>query len=122
MRSIVTHTIDEYVAHFPENIQKELNTLRETIKKAAPEAKETISYGMPAFKLNSRILVYFAAAKNHIGFYPTASPIVAFKKDLGSYETSKGTIKFPLDKPVPTKLVERIVKFKAQEILNQKKH
>ncbi len=113
-------TIDEYIQTFPENIQAILEKMRQTIRKAAPESTETISYRMPAFKLNS-ILVYFAAAKNHIGFYPTASPIVAFQKELSPYKTSKGAIRFPLDKPIPYGLVEKIVKFRVKENLAKTK-
>jgi uncharacterized protein YdhG (YjbR/CyaY superfamily) len=113
-------TIDEYIQTFPENIQAILEKMRQTIRKTAPESAETISYGMPAFKLHS-ILVYFAAAKNHIGFYPTASPIVAFKKELSSYKTSKGAIQFPLDRPIPYDLVEKIVKFRVKENSAKKK-
>ena len=113
-------TIDEYIAAFPENIQDILQKLRQVIKQAAPDTQEVISYGMPAFKLNG-ILVYFAAFKNHIGFFPTASGVTAFREDLSAYETSKGTIRFPLDKPIPFTLVEKIVKFRVQENLNKKK-
>ena len=112
--------IDEYIAAFPEEVQETLKKLRQVIKEAAPDAQEVISYGMPAFKQNG-ILVYFAAFKNHIGFFPTASGVAAFKKDLSAYEASKGTIRFPLDKPIPFGLVEKIVKFRVQENLNKKK-
>jgi len=114
-------TIDEYIAGFPGDIRVVLEKLRQVIKSAAPEAVETISYSMPAFKLNG-ILVYFAAFKNHIGFFPTASGVEAFKQDLTAYETSKGTIRFPLDKPVPFDLVEKIVKYRVtQNLLKQRK-
>jgi uncharacterized protein YdhG (YjbR/CyaY superfamily) len=112
--------IDEYIAGFPDEVRAVLSKLRQVIKEAAPGAQETISYGMPAFKLNG-ILVYFAAFKSHIGFYPTASGIAAFEKDLSLYDTSKGTVRFPLDKPVPFKLVEKIVKFRVNENLNKDK-
>jgi uncharacterized protein YdhG (YjbR/CyaY superfamily) len=108
-------TIDEYISGFPENIQTILEKLRRTIKESAPAAEETISYEMPAFRLK-RVLVYFAAFKNHIGFYPTASPIVAFKKELAPYQTSKGAIQFPIDKPIPVTLVKKIVKFRVDEV------
>lgn len=111
--------IDDYISTFPQNIQEILQKLRKTISKAAPNAEETISYQMPTFKLK-RNLVHFAAYKNHIGFYPTPSAIEAFKKELSSYETSKGTIKFPLNKPIPFDLVKRIVEFRLREDLNQK--
>jgi uncharacterized protein YdhG (YjbR/CyaY superfamily) len=108
--------IDEYIVAFPEPIQSTLKKLRQTIKKSAPKAEEAIRYGMPAFRLNGN-LVFFAAFKNHIGFFPTPSGINAFTKDLKNYETSKGTIRFPLDKPIPFKLIEKIVKFRVKEML-----
>ncbi len=111
-------TIDEYISTFPPDIQQVLQKMRQAIKEAAPEAKEVISYGMPAFKLN-RVLVYFAAHQNHIGFYPTASGIEAFKKELSAYKWSKGAVQFPLDKPVPLDLVARIVKFRVEESLKK---
>jgi uncharacterized protein YdhG (YjbR/CyaY superfamily) len=113
-------TIDEYISKSSENVQDTLKNLRQVIHKAAPEAQEVISYNMPAFKQNG-ILVYFAAFKHHIGFFPTASGISAFCKELSAYETSKGTVRFPLDKPIPFKLVTKIVKFRVQENLNKKK-
>ena len=107
-------SIDEYVAMFPTNIQDVLEKLRRVIRESAPGAEEAISYKMPAFKLNG-ILVWFAAFKNHIGFYPKASAIEAFKKELSAYEISKGTIRFPLDKPIPLDLVRRIVQYRVKE-------
>jgi uncharacterized protein YdhG (YjbR/CyaY superfamily) len=107
-------TIDEYLSAVPENIREILEKLRETIHSAAPSAKEVISYGMPAFKINS-VLVYFAVAKNHIGFYPTTSPIVVFKDDLAEYKTSKGAIQFPMDKPLPFDLIRKIVEYRVIE-------
>ena len=112
--------IDEYIASFPEDIQKSLQKIRQTIRKAAPEAQEVISYSIPAFKLNG-ILVYFAAFKDHIGFFPTASGVEAFKKELTTYKTTKGTIHFLYKEPVPYALVEKIVKFRAKENLAKKK-
>ena len=112
--------IDEYIAGFPEDIQSILQNLRRVIHEAAPEAQETISYSMPAFKQNG-ILVYFAAFKDHIGFFPTSSGISAFTKELTPYDTSKGTIRFPLDKPLPMNLIKKIVKFKVQENRNKNK-
>jgi uncharacterized protein YdhG (YjbR/CyaY superfamily) len=113
-------TIDEYIAASPEDIQATLRKLRRVIHEAAPEAQEIISYSMPAFKQNG-ILVYFAAFKNHIGFFPTSSGVSAFKKELAAYETSKGTVRFPLDKPIPYELVAKIVKFRVLENLSKKK-
>jgi len=113
-------TIDEYINTFPEDIQIILEKMRQTIRKAAPEVSEVISYRMPGFKLNGS-LVWFAAFKNHIGFYPTSSGIEAFKNELSSYKTSKGAIQFPLDKPIPYDLVENIVLFRVDENLAKKK-
>ncbi len=108
-------TIDEYIAMYPKNVQVLLEEMRKAIKLSAPEAEETISYHMPAFRWHG-ILVYFAAFKNHIGFYPTASAMEAFKEELSPYETSKGTIRFPLDKPLPVALVKRIVKYRVKQV------
>jgi uncharacterized protein YdhG (YjbR/CyaY superfamily) len=112
--------VDEYIALYPAATRKGLNTLRKTIRQAAPKAEETISYNMPAYKLNG-MLVFFAAMKNHYGFYPTASPMKVFREKLTPYETSKGAIRFPLDKPVPVKLVSEIVKWKVKENLLKEK-
>ncbi len=112
--------IDQYISGFPEEVQKILEEFRMTIKKAAPEAEEVISYGMPAFKLNGMI-VYFAGYKKHIGFYPTASGIETFKKELSIYKGAKGSVQFPLDKPLPSGLITRIVKFRVTENLQKAK-
>jgi uncharacterized protein YdhG (YjbR/CyaY superfamily) len=112
--------IDMYIASFPEETRKLLEKIRETIRKAAPEAKETINYGMPTFTLKGN-LVHFAAFKNHIGFYPTPSGIEAFKKDLSAYEGAKGSVKFPLIKPIPFDLVTKIVKFRVKENMEKLK-
>jgi uncharacterized protein YdhG (YjbR/CyaY superfamily) len=112
-------TIDEYIKTFPAEIQVILQKMRQTIREAAPEAIEVISYQMPAFKLNG-ILVYFAAHKNHIGFYPTASGIEAFKAELAPYKWSKGAVQFPLDKPIPFDLVKKIVLYRAKENTKKK--
>ncbi len=106
--------VDEYILDYPHDIQKLLHQLRTTIKKAVPKAEEVISYGMPAYKLQ-RVLVYFAGCKNHIGFYPTPSAIQAFKKELSTFKMSKGSVHFPLDKPLPLSLIANMVKFRAQE-------
>ncbi len=108
-------TIDEYIAFFPEDIQDVLEKMRLVIRESAPEAEETINYGMPTFKLNGKNLVHFAAFKNHIGFYPTPSAIAAFKKELASYKQSKGAVQFPIDKPIPFDIVRKIVKFRVQK-------
>ena len=107
-------TIDEYIASFPHETQNLLEQVRATIKKAAPEAKETISYAIPTFTLSGN-LVHFAAFKNHIGFYPTSSGIEAFKKELSVYEGAKGSVQFPIDKPLPLDLISKIVKFRVNE-------
>ncbi len=109
-------TIDEYIASFPVNVQHTLIELRRTIKAAAPDAEESISYGMPAFRLNG-VLVYFAAHKHHIGFYPTASGMRAFKDKLSLYKQSKGTVQFPIDEPIPLETVKEIVRFRVKENL-----
>ena len=118
MKTDRTNDIDKYIAGFTSDKQKLLKQLRGIIRKAAPEAQEAISYGMPAFKQNG-MLVFFAAWKNHIGFYPTSSGIKAFKKDLSPFEVSKGTVQFSLDKPLPKGLVSKIVKFKVKENLEK---
>ena len=109
-------TIDEYIANFPEDIQEKLTAMRTTIHAAAPDAVETISYGMPAFAQHGN-LVYFAAAKRHIGLYPTSSAIAAFQHEFGPYTSSKGAVQFPLDQPLPLDLVDRIVRFRVAENL-----
>jgi uncharacterized protein YdhG (YjbR/CyaY superfamily) len=112
-------TVDEYIATFPRNVQGILQKLRQVIKDAAPEAEEAISYQIPTFKLNGN-LVWFAAFKNHIGFYPRASAIEAFKAKLSLCDISKGTIRFPLDKPIPFDLIKKIVKYRVKENLSKK--
>jgi uncharacterized protein YdhG (YjbR/CyaY superfamily) len=108
-------TIDEYIKTAPAEIQPILEKIRQTIRKAAPGAVETISYQMPAFKLNGRNLVYFAAFKNHIGFYPLPAGIESFEKELAPYAKSKGTVQFQLDQPIPYELIDKIVKFRATQ-------
>ncbi len=110
--------IDLYIADFPALTRKMLEQLRATIKLAAPEASEVISYGMPAYKQNG-ILVYFAAYKNHIGLYPMASGVEAFKSVLSGCKMSKGTIQFPLDKPLPLEIIAEIVRFRVVERSNK---
>jgi uncharacterized protein YdhG (YjbR/CyaY superfamily) len=108
--------IDEYISSFPEDIQRLLEDIRTVIRNAAPDAKEDIKYGMPTYVLGKN-LVHFAVNKNHIGFYPAPSGIIAFKDELSVYKTSKGAIQFPLSKPVPLKLITKIVKFRVKENL-----
>jgi uncharacterized protein YdhG (YjbR/CyaY superfamily) len=113
-------TVDQYISDFPKQTQVLLQELRSTIKKVAPKAEEVISYNMPAFRLDG-MLVYYAGYKAHIGFYPMPSAIIAFKKELASYVTSKGAIQFPLDKKLPLTLVKDIVKFRVLENKEKKK-
>jgi uncharacterized protein YdhG (YjbR/CyaY superfamily) len=108
-------SIDEYIATFQADIQKILQEVRAIIKAAAPDAEEKISYQMPTFTLNGGNLVHFAAFKNHIGFYPTPNGIEAFQKELSVYKGAKGSVQFPIDKPMPLKLISRIVKFRVAE-------
>ena len=112
--------IDEYIAGYPKEIQKLLKEIRATIKKTAPAANEVISYGMPAFKLNG-MLVWFAAHTKHIGFYPRVSGIERFKKELSIYKGAKGSVQFPFDKPLPSGLITKIVKFRVTENLQKQK-
>jgi len=111
-------SVDEYLALYSGDMRKLLEQMRSIIRKAAPDAEEVISYQMPAYKQNG-MLVYFAAHTKHIGFYPTASGIAAFQDELKDYKTSKGAAQFPLGKPLPGKLIERIVKFRLKENLNK---
>ena len=111
-------TADEYISAFPANTKKILRQVRQAIKQAAPQAEELISYNMPAFALHGN-LVYFAAAKNHIGLYPTSSAIAAFQEELSAYAGSKGAVRFPMDQPLPIDLIRRIVQFRVAENLNR---
>ena len=117
---IAQQTIDDYIKTFPEDIQRILSKMRETVRKAAPEATEAISYGMPTFRLNGKNLVHFAAFKSHIGFYPTPTGITAFEKELAPYAKSKGTIQFSLDKPIPYDLVEKITAYMVRDVAGHK--
>ena len=103
-------TIDEYIADFPPDVQPLLEKVRTAIRKAAPDAEEAIKYQMPTFVLNGN-LIHFAGYKNHVGLYPGSKPIAEFKEELTRYETSKGTVRLPLDKPVPVGLIGKITKF-----------
>lgn len=107
-------TIDDYIAGHSAEVQQRLWAMYQAIRKAAPKATETISYGMPAFKGN-KVLVWFAAYKNHTGFYPGAAAIAEFKDELSRFKVSKGAAQFPFDKPLPLALVARIVKFRAKQ-------
>jgi uncharacterized protein YdhG (YjbR/CyaY superfamily) len=107
-------SIDEYISGFPKPIQKLLHQLRRTIRKSAPGATETIKYGIPTFVLNGN-LVHFGGFEHHVSFFPTSAPVEAFKRELAKFETSKGTIHFPLDKPLPLALVRKIVLFRVAQ-------
>ncbi|MBV7508235.1 DUF1801 domain-containing protein [Bacillus sp. sid0103] len=111
---ITYQSIDHYIEQFPPEVQDKLNSLRKVIKDSAPDAEEKISYQMPAFAYKGN-LVYFAAYKNHIGFYPTSSGIATFKHKLSEYKTSKGAVQFPIDKPLPYELISEIVKYRIAE-------
>jgi uncharacterized protein YdhG (YjbR/CyaY superfamily) len=111
-------SIDEYIATCPEDVQAKLQAMRATIRAAAPDAEERISYQMPAFALHG-ILVYYAAHKDHIGFYPTSSGIAAFQHELSAYESSKGAVRFPIGQPLPMDLITRIVRFRVAENLDR---
>ncbi|MBE8363912.1 iron chaperone [Leptospira borgpetersenii] len=115
-------SVDDYISRFPEDIRKILEELRSVIRKSAPKAEEKISYQIPAFVFHGN-LVYFAAYKKHIGFYPTSSGIKAFQNELIGYKTSKGAIQFPIDRPLPLKLIAKIVTYRVKEntkVKNQK--
>lgn len=109
-------TIDGYIAQFPKEVQAILEEIRQTVADAAPGAVEAISYQIPTFKLNGSNLVHFAAWKGHIGFYATPAGNAAFQKELARYKMAKGSVQFPLDEPIPYKLVAKIAKCRAKEI------
>jgi len=107
--------VDKYITKFPEYIQELLLQMRKAIRESAPDAIEGISYGMPAYKLNGKPLVYFAGHKSHIGFYATPSGHRKFSNELSEYKQGKGSVQFPVDKPLPLDLVKQIVEFRARE-------
>lgn len=111
-------TIDDYLANVPPDAREKLQEIRQIVKEEAPGADEAISYRMPAFKLHG-ILVYFGAFKDHVGLYPTSSPMDAFREELAGYKTSKGAIQFPLDRPLPVPLIRRIVQYRVKENLER---
>ncbi len=113
--------VDDYISGFPPEVQEVLQNVRNTIRSAAPKATETIAYAMPAYKLNGWPLVYFAAFKNHIGFYATPSGHEAFAKELSKYKQGKGSVQFPLNAPIPLDLISQIVQFRVEENLQKKK-
>jgi len=115
---IQPNTIDEYIAGYPKDVQEILEKIRATVREAAPDAKETINYQIPTFTLKGN-LVHFAAFNKHIGFYPTPSGIEKFKQELSGYASAKGSVQFPLDKPIPYDLISEIVKFRVKENLER---
>ena len=119
MKKLQINTISEYIALQPQNVRADLKIISQIVKKSVPQAIETISYGMPAFKYHG-MLLYFAVYKNHYGFYPMPKTILAFKNKLTKYKTSRGTVQFPIGKPLPAKLISDMVKFRAKENLEKK--
>jgi len=111
-------TVEEYFTSLPKDVRSKLQELRNAVKKTAPQAEEVISYNIPAFRLNG-MLVWYAAFKNHIGFYPRGSGVEEFKKELTAYKNAKGSVQFPLDQPLPLALITRIVKFRINENLQE---
>ena len=120
MESKKFKTVDEYLSTLPTQVRPVLEKLRNAIKETLPQAEEVISYNMPAFKSAGSVLVYYAANKAHVGFYPTASPMIIFKEELAPYKTSKGAIQFPYENEIPIALVKEIVKFRVNETLEKK--
>ena len=116
------NAVDNYIATFPEEVRTILAAIRQIILSTAPEAEESIAYGMPAYKTNKKPLVYFAAFKNHIGFYATPSGHSAFQEELSIYKQGRGSVQFPLDAPIPYALIEKMVKFRVEENHLPKKH
>ena len=107
--------VDEYISAFPPEERNILNEIRKVIRKAAPGAQETLSYGIPTFKMGEN-LVHFAGFRNHIGFYPTPSAIIAFKEELSAYKGAKGSVQFPLRQPIPYDLIRAITEFRVEEV------
>ena len=113
-------SVEDYISGFPDAVQERLRRMRQLVKENAAEAEEGIAYGMPAYKLNKKPLVYFGGFKGHIGFYATPSGHGKFKKELSKYKQGKGSVQFPMDEPLPEKLVSEIVKFRVNENLMKK--
>lgn len=113
--------IDDYIAGFASDVQAILEKIRQTIRRAAPKAEEAISYQIPTFKLNGKYLIYFAAFKKHVSVYPAPREVDQFKEELSAYEGGKGTVQFPLNKPIPYGVISKIVKFRAQRIVEKSK-
>ena len=113
------NVIDDFIAKYPQDVQAILQKIRAVIHKSAPKAEEAMSYGIPTFKLNGKNLVHFSAFKEHIGFYPTPTGIEKFKTELSAYESAKGSVKFPLNKPIPYTLIGKITQFRVKEVSAQ---
>lgn len=122
MKKTNYQSIDEYIGTFPDDIQSRLESMRQIIKIVIPGAIETISYQIPTFKINNKNIVHFSAYKKHIGLYPGSSAIEHFKEELSQYKWSKGAVQFPLDNPIPSELVKKIVIFRARENQSQIKN
>lgn len=120
MKKLSYQTVDEYIALFSPPVRDLLEQMRKVIRETAPDALEEIGYQMPVYKFNGRPLVYFAAWKNHIGFYPIPSGLKAFEKELSKYPRSKGSVQFPFDQPIPFDLVKKIVEYRMKENLAKK--
>lgn len=119
MKSVVPKDVAAYIVGFPRPVQTALRRVRSIIRKAVPAAQEVISYQIPAYKLHGRPVLYFAAWKEHFSLYPSNSRLVAaFKEELSRYKRAKGTIRFPFSEPVPTRLIDRIARFRAKEVVN----
>lgn len=116
MKQPVVNNVDEYISAFPANVQVILKEIRSQIKNLAPQAIESISYGMPAYKINKKPLVYFAGYNKHIGFYPTPVGIAAFQDDFVWYKTAKWSVQFPLDKPMPYDLMKKIIQYRLDNV------
>ncbi len=121
MKIIKATNVDEYIKAFPKETQTILKQVRQTITKAAPAADESVSYAMPAYKLNGKPLIYFAGYENHIGLYATPSGHKAFEKELAKYKQGKGSVQFPLNEPMPLDLITKIVKFRAESNVEREK-
>ena len=122
MKGSTPESVPAYIARFPRAVQAALKRVRRSIRRAAPAAEEVISYQIPAFKLHRKPVLFFAAWKEHLSIYPSNARLVAeFKEELAKYERSKGTIRFPLSDPIPAKLIERIARFRAKEIVAAEK-
>jgi uncharacterized protein YdhG (YjbR/CyaY superfamily) len=120
MNAVKAKDVDEYIAAFPADVQKVMEQVRAAVKKAVPQVREVISYDMPGFKVN-RVLVYFAGYAKHIGFYPGAAAIAAFKEEISGYKWAKGSVQFPLGRPMPLDLIAGITKFRLEEDAKVKK-